>query len=96
MQSPAGLSINFPTLYVCESQYGLKIFDVSDKYKVDEHLIAHEKGMEAYDVISLGQNLMLIGKDGLYQYNAADPKKLVRLSHIPVVSPPLITEKREY
>ncbi len=96
MQSPAGLSINFPTLYVCESQHGLKIFDVSDKYKVDKHLIAHEKGMEAYDVISLGQNLMLIGKDGLYQYNAADPNKLVRLSHIPVVSPPLITEKREY
>src|SRR5690606_15098541 len=56
MQSPAGLSINFPTLYVCESEHGLKVFDVTDKYKVDEHLIAHEKGMEAYDVIYLGQN----------------------------------------
>ncbi len=95
MENPAGLSINYPTLYVCEGEYGLKGFDVSDKLAVNKNMLFHEKGMEAYDVISLGDNLMMIGKDGLYQYNAADPKKLQLLSRIPVHEPAVITEKRK-
>lgn len=95
MQSPAGLSINYPTLYVCEGEHGLKGFDVSDQLKIDKNMLFHEKGMEAYDVITIGSNLMMIGKDGLYQYDASDPKKLKRLSHIPVHTPAVITEKRE-
>jgi hypothetical protein len=40
--------------------------------------------MDAYDVIPLGKNLMLIGKDGLYQFDASNPKQLRQLSKIPV------------
>ncbi|ODS83301.1 MAG: hypothetical protein ABS46_06855 [Cytophagaceae bacterium SCN 52-12] len=95
MQNPAGLSINYPTLFVCEGEYGLKGFDVSDKFAVDKNMLFHEKGMEAYDIISMDDNVMMIGKDGLYQYNASDPKNLRKLSHIPVRAPAVITEKKE-
>lgn len=84
MQNPHGLSIDFPTLYLCEGENGLKVFDVKDKFNVDQHLLSHFKKMDAYDVISLGKTLMLIGKDGFYQYDASNPLDLKLLSKIPV------------
>lgn len=94
MENPAGLSINYPTLYICEGEHGLKGFNVSDRLAIDKNILFHEKGMEAYDVISMGSNLMMIGKDGLYQYDATNPKNLRKLSHIPVHTPAVITEKK--
>jgi hypothetical protein len=84
MQNPHGLSIDFPTLYLCEGENGLKVFDVKDKFAIDQHLLAHFKDMDAYDVISLGKTLLLIGKDGFYQYDSSNPLDLKLLSKIPV------------
>jgi hypothetical protein len=84
MENPHGLSIDFPTLYLCEGDKGLKVFDVTDKNSVDQHLLSFNKDMHAYDVISLGKTLMLIGEDGFYQFDASDPKNLRELSKIPV------------
>ncbi|WP_166444606.1 LVIVD repeat-containing protein [Dyadobacter bucti] len=84
MENPHGLSIDFPTLYLCEGEHGLKVFDVADKFGVDKHQLAHFKDMDAYDVISLGKTLLLIGKDGFYQYDSSNPKDLKLLSKIPV------------
>jgi hypothetical protein len=84
MQNPYGLSIDFPTLYLCEGEHGLKIFDVKDRFAVDKNQIAHFTGMGAYDVISLGKTLLLIGKDGFYQYDASNPNDLRQISKIPV------------
>ncbi|TDE13968.1 hypothetical protein E0F88_18205 [Dyadobacter psychrotolerans] len=84
MQNPHGLSIDFPNLYLCEGEHGLKVFDVKDKFAVNDHQLAHFKDMDAYDVISLGKTLLLIGKDGFYQYDATNPKDLKLLSKIPV------------
>jgi len=82
MQNPHGLSIDFPTLYLCEGDNGLKVFDATDKMTIDKNLLAHFKDMDAYDVISLGKTLLLIGKDGFYQYDSSDPKNLRLLSKI--------------
>jgi len=84
MQNPHGLSIDFPTLYLAEGEHGLKLFDVKDKFAVDKNQIAHFKGMDAYDVISLGKTVLLIGKDGFYQYDATNPLDLKQISKIPV------------
>ena len=84
MQNPHGLSIDFPNLYLCEGAFGLKVYDVNDKFAVDKHLLAHFKNLDAYDVISLGKTLLLIGKDGFYQYDATNPLDLKLLSKIPV------------
>ncbi len=84
MENPHGLSIDFPTLYLCEGESGLKVFDVADKFNVADHQIAHFKDMDAYDVIKLEKTLLLIGKDGFYQYDATNPKAIKLLSKIPV------------
>jgi hypothetical protein len=82
MQNPHGLSIDSPTLYLCEGEHGLKVFDVTDKLTIDKNQLAHFTGMDAFDVISLGKTLLVIGKDGFYQYDATDPKNIKLLSKI--------------
>jgi hypothetical protein len=82
MQNPHGLSIDSPTLYLCEGEHGLKVFDVADKLAIDQNQLAHFKEMDAFDVISLGKTLLVIGKDGFYQYDAANPKNIRLLSKI--------------
>lgn len=84
MENPYGLSVNFPNLFLCEGRNGFKVFDVSDKLTVDQHLLSFNTEMHAYDVISMGKNLMLIGDDGFYQFDASDPKNLRQLSKIAV------------
>jgi hypothetical protein len=84
MENPHGLSIDFPTLFLCEGEHGLKVFDVTDKFSIDRNQLAHFKDMHAYDVISLGKTLLLIGEDGFYQYDSSNPKDLKMLSKIPV------------
>ncbi|MET7255584.1 LVIVD repeat-containing protein [Dyadobacter fermentans] len=84
MENPHGLSIDFPTLFLCEGEHGLKVFDVSERFSVDKNQLAHFEDMHAYDVISLGKTLLLIGEDGFYQYDSSNPKNLRLLSKIPV------------
>lgn len=84
MENPHGLSVDFPTLFLCEGKQGLKVFDVSDKFSVDQHQLAHFKNMHAYDAISLGKTLLVIGEDGFYQYDSSNAKDLKLLSKIPV------------
>jgi hypothetical protein len=85
MQNPHGLGIDQSTLFLCEGSHGLKVFNIQDKLKIDKNLLAHFKTMDAFDVIPLNGVLMLIGKDGLYQYDYSNPKSLKLLSKIPVV-----------
>ncbi len=86
MHNPHGLSLADDHLFICENDEGLKVFDASDWQKIGERLTSHVKGFTTYDVIALGAHdlAMVIGKDGLYQFNFADPKKLKELSVIPV------------
>ncbi len=84
MQNPHGLGIDNKTLFLCEGDFGLKVFDAKDVLTIDKNLLAHFKDMKSYDVIPLGGTLMMIGADGLYQYDYKDPKNLKLLSVIPV------------
>jgi hypothetical protein len=85
MQNPHGLGIDRSTLFLCEGEYGLKVFDIEDHLKVDQNLKEHFTGHDAFDVIPLGTTLLLIGKDGLYQYDYSDLNEMKLLSKIPVV-----------
>ncbi|MFK8105029.1 MAG: LVIVD repeat-containing protein [Saprospiraceae bacterium] len=89
MENPQGLSIKNETLYLCEGQAGLKVFDVRQPLVLNEHLKAHLKDFAAYDVITLpGADpiLLLIGEDGFYQFDISDPFAPIKLSHIPAVN----------
>lgn len=85
MKNPRGLGVWDNSLYLCDD--GLKIFDVTDKNKVDQNLKAQIKGFDTFDVIPYGFNnnkyLMVIGADGLYQFDvtdAANPKELSKIT----------------
>jgi hypothetical protein len=84
MQNPHGLGIDRSNLFLCEGAFGLKIFNIEDHMKIDENLLAHFKDHDAYDVIPLGSSLLLIGKDGLYQYDYSNPREIKLLSKIPI------------
>jgi hypothetical protein len=84
MVSPKGLSVWDDMLYLCDD--GLKIFDVKDKTAVDKNLKAHITGFDTFDVIAYElnsrRNLLVIGKDGLFQFDVTDPTKPKELSKI--------------
>ena len=85
MDHPHGLSISNDYLFLCEGQSGLKIFDKSEPSKVGDNQLAHLKNFFAFDVISFENGLMVVvGEDGLYQYDYSNMDDIKALSVIPV------------
>ncbi|MCU0469788.1 MAG: hypothetical protein MUF58_14410 [Arcicella sp.] len=82
MESPHGLGIDNKKLFICEGKSGLKYLDATNIMDIKQ--IQHFKDMNAYDVIPLSNTLMLIGKDGLYQYDYSNANALKLLSKISV------------
>ena len=52
--------------------------------KIDENLLAHYNSIDAYDVIPFNNILMLIGEDGIFQFDYSDPQNIKQLSQISV------------
>ena len=46
--------------------------------------LEHRKDFNAYDVIPYKDVLILIGSDGLYQFDYSDPKNLKQLSRLTI------------
>ena len=86
MEEPYGLGIDDTLLFVCDGSAGLKIYNAADPLTIDEHKIAQYKDIQAFDVIPLGEVLIMIGTDGLYQYDYSDPENIRELSVIPISS----------
>ena len=90
MESPHGLAVTPEALYLCEGDFGLKVFDNADPLTVGNNLLSHYDNFEAYDVIYLPRQediLLLIGEDGFYQFDVSDPLQPREISHIPVSKP---------
>jgi hypothetical protein len=85
MTNPHGLGIDNGTLFICDGDDGLKVFDASDISSIDSHELAHYKDIHAYDVIPLNDLLILIGNDGIFQYDYSDKSNIKLLSKINVV-----------
>lgn len=82
MKRPMGLSVTNDYLYLCDD--GLKIFDKTNPLDLKQK--SHTTGFDAYDIIALGAGqLLVIGADGFYQFDASDPEHPEQLSRIPVV-----------
>ena len=84
LDNPHGLGIDNGTLFICDGESGLKIFDAQDPLLISDNQIAHFRSINSKDVIPLGDILLMIGNDGLYQYDYADLNNLKLLSIIPV------------
>jgi hypothetical protein len=78
--SPSGLGVDGNKLFVCDR--GLKVFDITDPTSplfVDDFYSADIDGVsDAYDVIPLGGNLILVASGGIYQLDyTGDELKLL-------------------
>lgn len=87
MYNPHGLGIDNHTLFICDGDAGLKVYDATDPMEIHMHQLAHFSDIKTYDVIPYNGLLMLIGAGGLYQYDYSDLDSLRLLSHIPVAIP---------
>jgi hypothetical protein len=87
MFNPHGLGIDRGTLFICDGDAGLKVYDASDVNAIDSHLLKHYGGINAYDVIPLRDKnvLILVGAGGIYQYSYSDPENIQLVSEIPVI-----------
>ncbi len=86
MSNPHGLSVVDQTLYLCEGAFGFKTFDVNDPKTITANLLSHVSGFQAFDVIVLppGNHVMVVGSNGLYQFDATDRSDLKQLSVISI------------
>jgi len=84
MQEPYGLGIDGKTLFVCDGTAGLKVYDADDPKNLVK--IAWFSDVNAFDVIPYQGVLMMIGTDGLYQYDYTGPANMNLLSQIPITS----------
>jgi len=84
MEGPYGLGVDGDLLFVCDGDAGLKVFDKKDHMHITDHLIARFADIRGYDVIPIDGVLMLIGDDGLYQYDYSNPRNIILLSKIEI------------
>ena len=82
MTEPYGLGIDNATLFICEGEHGLKVFDASIPGKIASNKIAEFTDIQAYDVIPLSSYLFTIGKDGFYIYDYSDLSDITLLGSL--------------
>jgi len=86
MVNPHGLGKDGDLLFICDGSAGLKVYDASDPKSISSHLIFTYPNINAYDVIPIGNVLVLIGNDGLYQYDYSNVQSIRLLSSILITS----------
>lgn len=83
-EHPLGLGVDENTLFLCDDYDGLKVFNVEDPTAIKSNLIKHYNSINAYDVIPWHDLLIMVGNDGIFQYDYSDPENMVQLSQIQV------------
>ena len=81
-EHPLGLGIDDSTLFLCDDYAGLKVFDIKSPDSIKNNMIHHYSDINAYDVIPLDNILIMVGTDGVFQYDYSDPSAMVLLSQI--------------
>lgn len=83
--NPHGLGISGETLFICDGEAGLKVYDATAVGSITANQLAHFPDINAFDVIPLGNVLLMIGSDGFYQYDYSDLTDIRLLSKIEVM-----------
>jgi hypothetical protein len=86
MHNPHGLGIDQGILFICDGDAGLKVYDASDPQNLNANQLAHFTEINTFDVIPVQKHLIMIGEDGLYQYDYVDVQDINLLSMIPIVA----------
>ena len=80
MTNPQGLGKDGNTLFICDGNDGVKIYDAQNT--PDINLIHHISDVNAYDAIPWGGNLIVSAEDGIHQYDYSDLNDIKSLSTI--------------
>jgi hypothetical protein len=91
MLNPHGLGLAGQFLYVTEGKHGLKSFNVKDVMAIDKNQMEFLQNMKSVDLIPGPKSLIVIGPDGVCQYDYSTPSKLRKLSCIQVTNPVIIS-----
>jgi hypothetical protein len=75
MYNPHGLGIDNGTLFVCDGDAGLKVYDASDPKSLT--VKATYRSINAYDVIPDQNLLIMTGESGIYQYDYTDSVRFI-------------------
>ncbi len=86
MTNPHGLGIDKNLLFICDGSDGLKIFDASSPDNISSRQLARYPVGNALDVIPLDNIALVIGADGLYQYDYSKLNNIKLLSKIEIVT----------
>lgn len=87
MLNPHGLGLAANYLYVAEGKHGLKSFNISDVFAIDKNQMEFIQSMKSTDLIPGPKSLIVIGTDGVCQYDYSNPERLKKLSCIQVSNP---------
>lgn len=82
MTQPKGIGIDNNILFVCDGKDGLKVFDANYPESLKDHQLASFSDMRGYDLIPNEGILIMVGKDGIAQYDYSDVKNIKLLSKI--------------
>lgn len=80
MTNPHGLGIDGSNLFICDGKDGLKLFDATDPVNAGNNLVQRFKDIEATDVIPHNNIAIVIGENGIRQYDYSNPSDLKLLS----------------
>lgn len=83
MQNPKGVGLDGTTVFICDNEAGLKIYDVTNPLEIQQ--LAHFDDFTAFDVIPLNGLLLVVGPDNLYQFDYSDLTNIVEVARIPIV-----------
>lgn len=81
MKNPHGLALSGDWLYLCEGDYGFKSFEVKDVQNIGKE-VEYLRNMKSTDVIPGPKSMIIIGEDGVCQYDYSNKGKLKLLSCI--------------
>jgi hypothetical protein len=82
MTHPHGLAKENNLLFICDGRDGLRIYDATNPANIV--LKKHITGFETYDAIAWGNNLVVVAKDGLYQFDYSNPENIAERSKLSV------------
>lgn len=84
MNNPQGLSKDKNLLFICDGASGLKVFDASDVLNLK--LIKHFPDIKTYDVIAYNKIALVVGQNGLYQYDYSNVNNIELISRIDITN----------
>jgi len=84
MTNPKGLGVDAQTLFVCDAQAGLKVYNTSNISNLQNSMVAQFSKINSFDVIPYNKHLIMTGSNGVYQYDYSNLQNITLISTIPV------------